>query len=385
MNELLTRFSPFSASQPQNCIFGQFVSLFIAYGFGRSAIDRRVKACLSTSLSITVMARLGITHPPAGASAMLFSSGDHSLAQIGAMLLGNVIAVVLGTWFNNLSDKRQYPTAWFPLCNGQMDSTCWTCEQEKAAPSNTAPTLKSMNTRRPAQAPLRSSKEMHKAKNPILVPNVTQAAAALAANEKKEAQSPVDNHERPPLLQAIASFVTGEASKAIDEKSSPGNEDIHSSRSSGSNEGNIDLKTVLHQAHNPTFIIDHGDNVTNRSVFRISTAFHNTDGSLRYRQYVMNEHSQSNNSGTIDLSEVLATAARQSNSSNLGAAANQTFIRLPEDGRSKKDDGHSLSLNCRDPDGLMNAPSANISSTMESFDEVMQNVDSDDELSVIEA
>jgi HPP family len=100
------------ASQPRNILFGQTLSLFIAYGFGRTSMDGRMKACLSTSIAIALMARLGITHPPAGASALIFSSGSHSLSQIGIMLMANAVAIFLGAWCNNISDKRQYPTSW---------------------------------------------------------------------------------------------------------------------------------------------------------------------------------------------------------------------------------------------------------------------------------
>ena len=106
-------------------------------------------------------------------------------------------------------------------------------------------------------------------------------------------------------------------------------EAIQLSRSIDSNEESIDLTTVLQQARNPILIIDRGDNSTSHSVFRISSASQNPDGSFRYHQYVMNEHSQSNNSGTIDLSEVLATAAAGQLYSD--TATNTTFVRLPQD------------------------------------------------------
>ena len=50
--------------------------------------------------------------PPAGAAALLFSSGERSWQQIGMMLVGNVVAIACAALVNNSYEKRQYPTFW---------------------------------------------------------------------------------------------------------------------------------------------------------------------------------------------------------------------------------------------------------------------------------
>lgn len=69
-----------------------------------------VRQALATSLSIAVMARCGVLHPPAGAAALVFASGNFGIVHMIVLLLGNMIAIVIGAFINNLSEKRQYPT-----------------------------------------------------------------------------------------------------------------------------------------------------------------------------------------------------------------------------------------------------------------------------------
>ena len=102
------------ASQPRSIIFGQAISITIALGV--SNLDKwltmYIRQSLATAIAIAVMAKLGVTHPPAGASALLFSSGDWSWDNMGLMLIGNAMAIFVATICNNLNDKRQYPTFW---------------------------------------------------------------------------------------------------------------------------------------------------------------------------------------------------------------------------------------------------------------------------------
>jgi CBS-domain-containing membrane protein len=101
------------ASQPRNAIIGQTFSLLIAHSIGQAHnLEPWLKAALATSLAISVMVKCGVLHPPAGAAALLFSSGNHTWAQVGMMLMGNVVAIICAVFFNNLSDRRQYPTFW---------------------------------------------------------------------------------------------------------------------------------------------------------------------------------------------------------------------------------------------------------------------------------
>ncbi len=102
------------ASQPRNVIMGQTISLgisvSIAYTHGWLPLYARQG--LATAIAVAAMVKLGITHPPAGASALLFSSGDYGWMNVGFMLVGNIMAVIASTIINNMSDKRQYPIYW---------------------------------------------------------------------------------------------------------------------------------------------------------------------------------------------------------------------------------------------------------------------------------
>ena len=109
------------ASQPRNVIYGQTIAICIAMVFDYIPdyiLTDYVSVPLATSSVIALMARLGISHPPAGASALLISSisanQDDCLdwTILPLLLLGNVIAILTATLINNLSDKREYPTSW---------------------------------------------------------------------------------------------------------------------------------------------------------------------------------------------------------------------------------------------------------------------------------
>lgn len=102
------------ASQPRNAILGQIISLTIAMavGYGGDKIERYMRESLATALAITTMVRLGITHPPAGAAALIFSSGALDWTHVLMMIVGNVIAIGTATLVNNFSEKRQYPMYW---------------------------------------------------------------------------------------------------------------------------------------------------------------------------------------------------------------------------------------------------------------------------------
>ena len=101
------------ASQPRNAIIGQTIGLLVAHGIGRStSLEPYFKMSLATALAISAMVKFGVTHPPAGAAALLFSNGTRTWQQVGMMILGNVVAIICATLFNNLSDQRQYPTFW---------------------------------------------------------------------------------------------------------------------------------------------------------------------------------------------------------------------------------------------------------------------------------
>ena len=101
------------ASQPRNAIVGQTLGLSIAHLIGTYLeVELWLRQSLATALAIGVMVKCGVIHPPAGAAAVVFSSGKMSWIQVGMMLFGNVLAILSSTLINNWSDKRQFPTFW---------------------------------------------------------------------------------------------------------------------------------------------------------------------------------------------------------------------------------------------------------------------------------
>ena len=103
------------ASQPRNCIVGQVISTTIALAFtyidGLSTYPQ-LRSSLVLALAVSVMVKLGLTHPPAGAMALLFSEGNLGWSHFAVSLLGSVIAIAMATFINNSTELRQYPTSW---------------------------------------------------------------------------------------------------------------------------------------------------------------------------------------------------------------------------------------------------------------------------------
>lgn len=102
------------ASQPRNVILGQIVALTIAVaiGYAHEYLNLWVRQSLTTALAVAAMVKLGVTHPPAGAAALIFASGPYGWGNLLFLLVGNVIAVGAATLINNWSDMRQYPIYW---------------------------------------------------------------------------------------------------------------------------------------------------------------------------------------------------------------------------------------------------------------------------------
>ena len=67
---------------------------------------------MSTVLAICFMVRCGITHPPAGAAALLVSGQKITYLSMSSTLIANVIAIGSSAVMNNMSKERQYPMSW---------------------------------------------------------------------------------------------------------------------------------------------------------------------------------------------------------------------------------------------------------------------------------
>lgn len=101
------------ASQPANAFLGQAISLSIAIGVASiDGLDLWLRQSLATALAITTMAKLGLTHPPAGAAALIFAGGSNGWGNLAMMLAGNCIAIITAMLINNFNMRRQYPMTW---------------------------------------------------------------------------------------------------------------------------------------------------------------------------------------------------------------------------------------------------------------------------------
>ncbi len=103
------------ASQPRNAICGQALAGAVAMAFNyipESMLPVWIRQVVSPTIAIGLMVKCGFTHPPAGAHAVILSSGKFNWAFYGVGLFSTVFTVVPALLINNLSHKRQYPTYW---------------------------------------------------------------------------------------------------------------------------------------------------------------------------------------------------------------------------------------------------------------------------------
>ena len=99
--------------QPKNILYGQVSALVIGFVIGSIEIlPVWLRQTLSTVLAICFMVRCGITHPPAGAAALLVSGQKITYLSMSSTLIANVIAIGSSAVLNNLSTERQYPMSW---------------------------------------------------------------------------------------------------------------------------------------------------------------------------------------------------------------------------------------------------------------------------------
>lgn len=102
------------ASQPKSALYGSIIAG--ASGLILSYIPPflfNFRLALSASISITLMAKLGVVHPPAGALAvMLVLDDEFHWGSLLQYIIGVVIAIGIATIVNNLNEKRTYPQYW---------------------------------------------------------------------------------------------------------------------------------------------------------------------------------------------------------------------------------------------------------------------------------
>lgn len=105
-------------AQPRNLIGGHVVSAAIGVTIQQLIPDLiYISAPLAVSLSIVFMQITKTLHPPGGATSLIAVSGSVELKNLGywyvisPVFLGCIILLIVALVFNNMSSKRQYPTA----------------------------------------------------------------------------------------------------------------------------------------------------------------------------------------------------------------------------------------------------------------------------------
>jgi len=108
------------SSQPRSLIFSHILALVIGISTRMSErfVPKYVRTSFAGATNTMMMAYFGTTSPSASALATK-SAGDATIKwqSIVYITIQNIIAVILSTCINNLSNKRQYPTMkWADMC-----------------------------------------------------------------------------------------------------------------------------------------------------------------------------------------------------------------------------------------------------------------------------
>ena len=120
--------------QPRNVIGGSVLSASIAVAFGAAAggagganfalldgaplLPHWAAIVLAPATAIAAMAKLGLTHPPGGAIALIFVTAKPEITEMGwlyvlvPVLSGSAVCCCVAAVINNLSSHRQYPLYW---------------------------------------------------------------------------------------------------------------------------------------------------------------------------------------------------------------------------------------------------------------------------------
>lgn len=105
-------------AQPRNLIGGHVVSAIVGVTAQKLFPDTLyIAAPLAVSLSIVLMQITKTLHPPGGATALIAATASPQLKSIGYLyvispvLSGALILLITALIFNNLTQKRSYPTA----------------------------------------------------------------------------------------------------------------------------------------------------------------------------------------------------------------------------------------------------------------------------------
>lgn len=104
-------------AQPRNLIGGHVVSAIVGVTVQKLVPDLLwLSAPLAVSFSIVFMQITKTLHPPGGATALIAVTGSPEIKALGysyvvsPVLSGAAILLIVALFFNNLTDKRQYPS-----------------------------------------------------------------------------------------------------------------------------------------------------------------------------------------------------------------------------------------------------------------------------------
>ena len=112
-----------SASIPRHVIFGQMLSALVAFAFGYALPQESLnylRVALSVGVASFFMKLFGISYPPGGATAYILSKEPLVTWRVSMMffylvfplLVGTIILLVFGLFFNNILLRMKYPTIW---------------------------------------------------------------------------------------------------------------------------------------------------------------------------------------------------------------------------------------------------------------------------------
>lgn len=101
---------------PRAAIYGELIALpisIICNSIPHNILPAWVEISLAPSLGLGAMQYLGLTHPPAGAAAIVFSAMDYGWVHMILFEVGVFICIFWSIVVNNINTTRQYPTYWY--------------------------------------------------------------------------------------------------------------------------------------------------------------------------------------------------------------------------------------------------------------------------------
>lgn len=97
-------------AQPVNIMGGYLVGTIVCEAAFFSFPGALVAASVAVGASIVLMRWLRVTHPPAGAVPIMgFSGAVHGMQLFAVILVGSVVAILVGVLVHSMPPRRAYP------------------------------------------------------------------------------------------------------------------------------------------------------------------------------------------------------------------------------------------------------------------------------------